>query len=145
MLALQHLRQSRPLRAWGLGCALAAALALALLPTLSRAMAAPAPHLAVCTADGVRWVAADPADAGHAGADPGPDALLQACAMCLLAGSALAPPPPAERPDPLAVPAAAPPSSVAAPVLLAPLWSAGLPRAPPRPLAAPAPTLPGQG
>jgi len=128
MSALQHLRQSRPLRAWGLGGAWAAVLALALLPTLSRAMAASTPHRAVCTADGVLWVAAD-----DTGADPAPMAMLQACALCLLAGSALAPPPAAGLRGTPAPRAAAPQTGAAAPVGLAPTWSAGLPRAPPAP------------
>lgn len=126
MFLMQHLRSGRPLRTWGLGWAMAAALALALLPTLSCALAAPTPHQAVCTAEGVVWVA------GDSGPAPAAAALLQGCAMCLLAASALAPPPPAD-----ALPGQAAPSAPAtargssAPTQAASTWRAGLPRAPP--------------
>lgn len=125
MFLMQHLRSGRPLRAWGLGWAMAAALALALLPTLSRALAAPTPHQAVCTAEGVVWVA------GDSGPAPAAAALLQDCAMCLLAASALALPPADALPGQAAPSAPAAERCSSAPTQAAPTWRAGLPRAPP--------------
>jgi hypothetical protein len=128
MLMLHPLRHRGPLRAWGLSWALVAALALALLPTVSRALAAPGPAVAVCTADGVQWMR------GDAGADTGAGhgaAMLQACALCVLAGSALAPPPQGHWAGAAvrSAPAVAGPGTPLAD--LAPPWPAGQPRAPP--------------
>jgi hypothetical protein len=127
MFVMQHLRDGRALRAWGLRWAMAAALALALLPTLSRALAAPASHLAVCTADGVVWLADEASQTAEAATLP------LDCAMCLLAASGLAPPPAGPRPGHGAAQAGPAADGAWAPVRSAPPWPRAQPRAPPVP------------
>ncbi len=105
-----------------------AALALALVPTLSRSLAGPQPELpwmALCTAAGM--VQADPDRAGG-----GPAAgHLDHCGLCLVAAGPLAPPasaPPAIVAAAAHLPAATPVSR-ARPA--APSWRSPPPRGPP--------------
>ena len=133
-------RPRRPQR-WPAWLALLAAWSLALLPTLSQALAAhtgEAGWVEVCTAQGSRWVPLAPADAAGDAGDAAPGeptgsaaVAFEHCPWCgSHAGDAALPAPAAS----LLVPARGEPPATAvrrgAPA--APAWPGARPRAPPR-------------
>ncbi|MCA0242806.1 MAG: DUF2946 family protein [Proteobacteria bacterium] len=128
-------RCHRRLSTW---IALAAMLAFALVPTLSRALAFAAGNgtawAEVCTPQGLKLVSTAAADADGGGAPasaPAQALSLDPCSFCSLAGAGLAPPP--AVPPLVSLPlrgAAPPPLFLQAPRTLH-AWASAQPRAPP--------------
>jgi hypothetical protein len=110
--------------------AIVAMLALALVPTLSRALAFAGNGggwAEVCTPQGMKQVPLDPDPAGNsAPTAPSPDA----CGLCLLAAAGAAPPP-APPAVPLPSRDAAAPATATPAAHPRPSWARAQPRAPP--------------
>lgn len=123
-LATRH----RRLAAW---IALVAMLALAVVPTVSRAWAFANGHALwapVCTPQGVKLVAAADADDAPAAAGQ----LLEHCAFCALAGDGAVPLPAAQAEPPLLARRAEMPARFLQAACTPHAWRSAQPRGPPR-------------